>query len=249
VAAVGVATLVRVSLTPYLGHEAPYATYFLAVVVATWIGGMAPGALTAFASLVVVWELFRGAPPAPVASETAQWLGAALFLTVALAIAGITSALRVARSGGLALREELAWRDAERDELEATLRDVADASPEMVWTCAADGRLSYANAAWRAYTGQTLDAALGDGWQSGIHADDVDEWRRRMRRALTERKPLSIEYRRKRHDGVYRRVVDEARPRALGEGGFGGLLGRTFDAVQRSRDATQAVATARSGVS
>jgi hypothetical protein len=40
-----VATLLRLWLHPILGEQAPYATYFLAVMVSAWVGGLGPALL------------------------------------------------------------------------------------------------------------------------------------------------------------------------------------------------------------
>jgi PAS domain S-box-containing protein len=232
VAAVGAAALVRHWLSPYLGGTAPFATFFLAVIAATWIGGIGPGVLATAASLAIVWDTIGGAPVVPT-DEGGRWVGTVLFLTVALAIGGITSALRVARSGTLALRVELDRRDAELDELARALEETADEAAAMLWTCTADGRCSHVNKAWRDYTGQSLEAALDEGWQRGIHPDDVEAWREIFASARRARSHFRVEYRRKRHDGAYRGVVDEARPRLFGDRGFAGFVGRTSEPSQR----------------
>ena len=50
---------------------------------------------------------------------------------------------------------------------------VVDRLPGLAWTAAADGRVDSVNRPWCAYTGHCADAALGDGWQSVVHPDDL----------------------------------------------------------------------------
>jgi PAS domain S-box-containing protein len=234
VLAVAVATLVRLWLAPYVGNSVPYPAFYLAVVAATWIGGIGAGGLAAVLSVLAVWYI---APQAAAATpQTGHWIGAALFLTVALAMSGVTSALRVARSGGIAMRTALDLAAAERDEIEALLRTVADEVPAMLWLSTADGRCTHVNEAWRSFTGQPLDAALGDGWLHGVHPDDLGQWRELFDSASRKRQRFTVEYRRKRHDGTYRRVVDNAAPRLFGERGFAGFVGRTSEPGHRARE-------------
>ena len=127
--------------------------------------------------------------PAALPGSAAEWIGAVLFLTVSLAIAGITSALRAARIANLSMREEVVARDAEHDEQEALMREIADDVPAMLWWSRADGRCIHVNAAWRTFTGRTLDEAVGDGWLADVHPDDVARWRGALVRALKGRWP------------------------------------------------------------
>jgi PAS domain S-box-containing protein len=234
--AVVVAALARWWLDPYVGNAYPYITFFLAVVVATWVGGFVPGVLSVAASAAIVWTLF-GSSPVTTPDETGRWIGAALFFTIALAICGITSALRVTRRGAMAMRAELDRAASVRDDLEQELWQLADESPDMRWLCSAEGRCTYVNAAWQAFTGQAREAAQGDGWQEGIHPDDANRWREAIAHAARARGPLRIDYRRRRHDGAFRRVVDEAAPRLFRDGSFAGYLGRTTEPAQRTRAA------------
>ncbi len=43
----------------------------------------------------------------------------------------------------------------------------------MVWTTQADGRCDFVNRRWREYTGLGIDEAIGHGWQTTIHPDDL----------------------------------------------------------------------------
>jgi PAS domain S-box-containing protein len=186
-------------------------------------------------SLVIAWWLFVETPSVAVAPG--DWVGGTLFLTVALAIAGITSALRVARSGNVALRAELAQREAQCTELAGRLAELADQLPAMLWWCGPGGRCEYVNRAWRDWTGQPLDAALEDGWQQGIHADDQARWRKALARALRDRSAFSVEYRRRRHDGDYVAVVDTGVVRRLEDGGCAGLIGHCHELPDARRHA------------
>ncbi|MGP0066577.1 MAG: PAS domain S-box protein [Isosphaeraceae bacterium] len=74
--------------------------------------------------------------------------------------------------------------------------------PIFVWTARADGFLTYANDHWRVYTGRPCDEALGWGWTSALHPDDMGRCRERWERAVAEVRPYVIEQRVRRADGV-----------------------------------------------
>lgn len=103
-------------------------------------------------------------------------------------------------------------------------RSILETLPVLVWLDEPDGR-RWCNSTWLRFTGMTLERAQGDGWLAAVHPDDVD--RCRPPRGTTT--PIELEYRLRRHDGVYRTVLDIAFARG------DGFLGAGID-VQRHRD-------------
>ena len=65
IAAVGVAWALRAWLDPILGREVPYITFFLAVALAAWAGGIGPALLAAFLSLMIAWYFYVVTKPFP----------------------------------------------------------------------------------------------------------------------------------------------------------------------------------------
>jgi PAS domain S-box-containing protein len=51
---------------------------------------------------------------------------------------------------------------------------VIDALPGLVWTAFPDGRADYVNRQWCDYTGVSRDAAIGTGWLSAVHPEDLE---------------------------------------------------------------------------
>jgi PAS domain S-box-containing protein len=64
--------------------------------------------------------------------------------------------------------------------------------------------VDYANPFWRSYTGLTGEEALGEGWASAVHPDDVAPINARWRSAAEAGSTYEIEFRFRRADGVYR---------------------------------------------
>jgi PAS domain S-box-containing protein len=74
----------------------------------------------------------------------------------------------------------------------ATFRELADAMPQIVWSCDASGKVDYLNRRWYELTGK----APGDLDPSGIiHPDDVERARAAFRRSVEYGLPYQEEYR------------------------------------------------------
>ena len=102
---------------------------------------------------------------------------------------------------------------------------VADLAPDMVWISGLDKKCTWFNRTWLEFTGRTPDQEHGDGWLEGVHPDDVEDCVRAYVAAFDRREPFTLVYRLRRHDGEYRRIVDEGRPRFDDEGAFVGYVG------------------------
>jgi two-component system CheB/CheR fusion protein len=121
-------------------------------------------------------------------------------------------------------------------ELTATeYRLLVEHSPVMVWRAALDAKCDYFNDTWLAFTGRTLQQEMGDGWAEGVHADDlqrcVDYYLDHFRR----REPFEMEYRLRRHDGVFRWIFDRGVPYTNDAGKFAGFIGSCVDVDDRRR--------------
>ena len=87
---------------------------------------------------------------------------------------------------------------------EERFRGLSETIPTMVWVCTPDGRFTYANPLWSAYTGLTCQQIQGFGWVETLHPDDcarvLNQWEE-CRLAGTQ---YEGEVRYRRRDGVYR---------------------------------------------
>lgn len=98
-------------------------------------------------------------------------------------------------------------------ELEQRFTMLAEAIPQLVWSTDRHGMLDYVNSGWTNYTGQTLAAAAGDGWQRCLHPDDAESTRRIWNEAVADTGRYDLEYRLRGADGHYRWFL--ARGRAV----------------------------------
>ena len=97
-------------------------------------------------------------------------------------------------------------------EVDLDLSQVIDALPGLVWIARPDGRAELINRRWRDYTGLKLDQAVGFGWQSAIHPEDLGRVGERWQWFLKSGEPGEEEARLRRHDGVYRRFLFRVAP-------------------------------------
>ncbi len=93
---------------------------------------------------------------------------------------------------------------------EARFRAIADSMPQMVWSTLPDGYHDYYNARWYEFTGVPAGSTDGEAWSGMFHPDDQDVAWSRWRHSLETGEPYEIEYRLRRHDGVYRWTLGRA---------------------------------------
>ncbi|MBD2515212.1 PAS domain-containing protein [Nostoc sp. FACHB-973] len=88
---------------------------------------------------------------------------------------------------------------------EERYRYLAEAIPQLVWTCNASGSCDYANQRLCDYTGLTFEEILGRGWLSAVHPDDRQATQSVWNSAVDRRSSYRHEYRFKRAaDSSYR---------------------------------------------
>ena len=125
-------------------------------------------------------------------------------------------------------------------EADARFRNMADHAPVMMWVTEPDGRCSYLNRQWYAFTGQDEANALGFGWVDAVHPDDHAATHDAFVAANAAHEPFRMEYRLRRADGVYRWAIDAAAPRFDPDGKWLGYVGSVIDIDDR-REAEQAL--------
>lgn len=114
-------------------------------------------------------------------------------------------------------------------EMQQLFADVVHSSPALVWLADTTKGCIWFNEPWLAFTGRTMEQELGNGWAAGVHPDDFDRCLKIYTESFDQMKPFSMEYRLRRHDGVYRLLLDEGRPRFKQDGSFAGYIGACLD--------------------
>ncbi len=103
--------------------------------------------------------------------------------------------------------------------------ELVNQAPILSWRANADAHCDYFNERWLSYRGRSLDEERGTGWAEGVHPEDYDRCLKTYREAFEKREVFEIEYRLKRHDGVYKWVFDVGTPFYTKEGEFAGYIG------------------------
>ena len=112
---------------------------------------------------------------------------------------------------------------------------MADAAPVLIWMSGTDRRCTWFNRPWLEFTGRPLEREVGDGWAENVHPEDLDGCLRTYTEAFDARRPFSMEYRLRRHDGEFRWLLDRGLPLHGGDGAFTGYIGSCIDITDRKR--------------
>jgi PAS domain S-box-containing protein len=95
-------------------------------------------------------------------------------------------------------RAEEALRESEQ-----RWRSLTEALPQLVWSAAPDGACDYFSTQWTQYTGVAESELLGWRWMDVLHPDDRQGTRQFWTDSVAGRRAYDVEYRVRRHDGVY----------------------------------------------
>ncbi len=123
--------------------------------------------------------------------------------------------------------------EAKLKESEKRFRTFANNAPAMFWVGDKFGETTFYNKFHLDFLGVTEKEAMLLTWDDKVHPDDVERTLQIMHDALQEQKPIDIEYRLKRYDGIYRWVLDRKTPRFLDNGEFIGYIGICIDINER----------------
>jgi PAS domain S-box-containing protein len=118
-------------------------------------------------------------------------------------------------------------------ESEMRFRIVADSAPIFIWMAGLDKRCTFVNKSWLDFRGRTLQQELGEGWTEGLHPQDLPACWQTYAESFEARRPFIMQYRLRRHDGVYRWVSDNRVPRFDAEDHFAGYIGSCMDITDR----------------
>lgn len=110
---------------------------------------------------------------------------------------------------------------------------MADAAPVLMWASGTDKKCIWLNKRWTDFVGRSIDSELGSGWAENIHPEDRATFLRQYEARFDAREDFAIEYRLRRHDGVYRWVLDTGVPLRSPEGEFSGYICSCIDITEQ----------------
>jgi len=95
---------------------------------------------------------------------------------------------------------------------ESRYRSLVQATCDIAWTANEKGDPFGDMPGWEEFTGQTHKEITGFGWEAAIHPGDRARTTRVWIEAMATGKPLHLEQRLRRHDGIYRLMAIRAVP-------------------------------------
>lgn len=140
------------------------------------------------------------------------------------------------------ITDRKALEEAQRQTLKH-LDTVANASAALAWTVDAQQKPDWLNQPWLDFTGRDLRNACEALWLNDQHPLDQERCAQVFNEAFEAREPYSMEYRLRRHDGEYRWLHEQGRPRYDADHRFIGYIGSCLDVTDLRR--AEAVALER----
>jgi two-component system sensor histidine kinase UhpB len=143
-------------------------------------------------------------------------------VTALIALVNVAGAAVVWRGRSARIQQErLAW-----------LYAVANDTPAYLWMADPQMENTFLNAPLAKFLG-TSQTQLREAWNEGIHPDDAERARATFRENMSKQTGYTQEYRMRRYDGEYRRMVSKAVPRFSPDGVFLGFAGSMLDVTGR----------------
>ena len=115
----------------------------------------------------------------------------------------------------------------------STFELMADQAPVLIWISGADRLCTWFNQTWLTFVGRSLAQEVGEGWVDNVHPEDRADVVSVCAEAFAARRPFDVEYRLRRHDGVYRWMLARSVPHFGDDGVFKGYIGTCTDISQR----------------
>ena len=204
--------------------------FVIDAVITVWGRGDRRQALIVGGSIVVFVVL------ATAEAVAITWGFVSMPMTVSLFYQGIVAAMAYELSYDVlhaaALVRRLQASETVLRESEARFRIVADAAPVLIWMSGVDKLCNFFNKPWLEFTGRTMEQEMGNGWAQGVHPDDFESCLKTYVQAFDARQPFIMQYRLRRHDGVYRWVSDNGVPRYDAQKDFLGYIGSCVDVTE-----------------
>ena len=208
IAVVIVAAFVRFAFLQSLEFQAPFITFFPAVVIAALYGGLWAGAIVTFLSAIITDYFLIEPVGSLLIARFSDGLALGIFVADGLLVSWVADRLQRAnsrlRQAEIFRSSELERQIVERTKHEEEFSLLAEALPQLVWITRADGWNVYFNQKWVAYTGLTLEESYGHGWNKPFHPDDQQRAWDAWQAAVNHHAPYSLECRLRRADGSYR---------------------------------------------
>ena len=207
VAAVVLGILLRYGLYLWVGPGLPtYITFYPFVMLVALLGGLGPG-LFATVLVVIVADYWLILPYGFGITTFREIVGQGLFSLMGVFISTVAELYRRTRFKAAAYDKEVALRQSEK-----RWKQLAEAMPQLVWSCTPDGMCDYLSPQWVRYTGISEERQLGYGWMKQVHPDDREPLTAAWDNAVRSSGVFDVEFRIRSYDGAYRWFKTRAVP-------------------------------------
>jgi PAS domain S-box-containing protein len=139
-------------------------------------------------------------------------------------------------NGAIAAFIDITDRKRTQEALHASLeryRSYIEVTGELGWTTNADGEVVEDIPSFRKFTGQTNEEVKGWGWSKALHPDDLEHTTQIWRQAVKSKSNYEVEYRLRRHDGIYRYFLARGAPVFKENGSIREWVGTCIDITER----------------
>lgn len=130
---------------------------------------------------------------------------------------------------------------------EARYRSYIEVTGQLAWVTNAEGAVVEDLPTWRAFTGQSEAQVKGSGWAAAVHPDDRERAAQAWQEAVARKDAYEVEYRMRRHDGVYRDFFTRGVPVLDASGGVREWIGTSID-ITELKQAGQALHEKQAGL-
>jgi PAS domain S-box-containing protein len=207
VGAVVLGILLRYGLYLWVGPGLPtYITFYPFVMLVALLGGLGPG-LFATVLVVIVADYWLILPYGFGITTFREIVGQGLFSLMGVFISTVAELYRRTRFKAAAYDKEVALRQSEK-----RWKQLAEAMPQLVWSCTPDGMCDYLSPQWVRYTGISEERQLGYGWMKQVHPDDREPLTAAWDNAVRSSGVFDVEFRIRSYDGAYRWFKTRAVP-------------------------------------
>jgi two-component system cell cycle sensor histidine kinase/response regulator CckA len=120
-----------------------------------------------------------------------------------------------------------------RHPMDRRFKTLADSAPALVWITDDTGSFIHFNRPWLAFTGRNAELEFEQGWLAGIYGDDRARFCDDFAANFKKREPFRIDFRLRRHDGLYRWITCQGVPHYEEEEFFTGYIGSCLDVTDQ----------------
>jgi PAS domain S-box-containing protein len=215
---VALATVLRLVLQPIIPTGFPFLTFFLAVMLAAWHGGLGPGLLasvlsTLAADLLLIEPIYEFHLTAGY-----YWVSLGVFVVETISISLIAERMK---------RIQNTLHESER-----RFRTLADSAPVLIWMNDKEGA-RFVNRAYLEFVGvnDQVEVAKYD-WTAFVYPKDRHRYLQAYFSAFEKGALFDEQFRFRRHDGLYRWMRSVGQPRFATDGELLGYVGATYDITE-----------------